>query len=131
MASRVLDVFKRASQDLWGNIQSVKKGDVVIVHDDTPCVTWKLAVIEDLIVGRDGLTPRAAMIRTANGTTSRPISRLYPLELTSEQDNYTVEGVSGTPDSDPISEGRRLSQTPARGATDKVKEWARGCLHLL
>lgn len=38
------------------NIQSVKKGDVVIVHNDTPHMTWKLAVIEDLIIGRDGLT---------------------------------------------------------------------------
>ena len=38
------------------NVQSVKKGDVVIVHDDTPRMTWKLAVIEDLIVRRDGFT---------------------------------------------------------------------------
>ena len=90
-------------------------------------MTWKLAVIEDLIVGRDGLT-RAAMIRTANGTTSRPISKLYPLELTSEQGNHTVEGVnnnSGTPDSDPMTEGRRPSRAAVRRGTDKVKEWAR------
>ena len=38
------------------NNQSVKKGDVVIVHDETSRMTWKLAVIEDLIIGRDGLT---------------------------------------------------------------------------
>ena len=71
-------------------------------------MTWKLAVIEDFIIGRDGLT-QAAMIRTANGTTSRPISRLYPLELASEQDNHIVEEAnekSGTLDSDPMSEGR-------------------------
>ena len=43
------------------------------------------------------------MIRTANGKTSRPISKLYHLELTSEQDSHTVEevnGNSGTPDTD-------------------------------
>ena len=106
------------------NIQSVKKGDVVIVHDDTPRMTWKLAVIKDLIVGRDGLT-RAAMIRTANGTTSRSISRLYPLELTSEQDVKEVNENSGTPNSDPMSEGRPPSRAAARRAADKVKEWAR------
>ena len=74
-------------------------------------MAWKLAVIEDLIIGKDGLT-QAAMIRTANGTTSRPISKLYPLEVTSEQDDHTVEEAnknSGTPDSDPepVSKGRR------------------------
>ena len=63
------------------NVQSVKKGDVVIVHDDIPRMMWKLAEIEELI-GRDGLT-RAAMIITANGKTNRPISKLYPLELAS------------------------------------------------
>ena len=54
------------------NIQSVKKGDVVIVHDDTPHMMWKLAVNENLTGGRDRLM-QATMIRTANGTTGRPI----------------------------------------------------------
>ena len=75
---------------------------MVIVHDDTPHMMWKLAVIEELIVGRDGLM-QAAMIRTANGMTSRHISKLYPLELASGQVSHTVEEVSensGTPDSD-------------------------------
>lgn len=43
--------------------QKVKGGDVVLVQDDTPCMNWKLAVIERLIVGNDGLV-RAAHIRT-------------------------------------------------------------------
>ena len=46
------------------NQQTVKKGDVVIVHDDTPRASWKMAVIDDLIVGRDGLV-RAATVRTS------------------------------------------------------------------
>ena len=100
----------------------------MIIHDDTPCMMWKLAVIEEL-VGRDGLM-RAAIIRTANGMTSRPISKLYPLELASGQVNHTVEEVSensGTPDSDsgPMSTGRRPSRAAVRRATDKVKEWTR------
>ena len=39
-----------------------------------------MAVIKDLIVGRDGLV-RAATIHTTTGTTSRPITKLYSLEL--------------------------------------------------
>ena len=62
------------------NQQTLQKGDVVIIHDDVPFVMWKLAIIEDLICGNDGLV-RAAIVCTANKTTNRPITKLYPLEL--------------------------------------------------
>lgn len=42
------------------NKQSIKKGEVVLVHDDTHRSTWKLAVIESLIEGGD------ALVRAAN-----------------------------------------------------------------
>ena len=37
------------------NSQKIKTGDVVLVHDDCPRVKWRLAVVEDLITGGDGL----------------------------------------------------------------------------
>jgi hypothetical protein len=58
----------------------VKEKDVVLVHDDGPRREWKLAVIENLIRSTDGEI-RAADIRTANGKTNRPISKLYPLQV--------------------------------------------------
>ena len=58
------------------NQRCVKKDDVVIVHDDTPRATWKMAVVEDLIVGKDSLV-RAATIQTTNGTKTRLITKLY------------------------------------------------------
>jgi len=60
----LLREFHRASDS---NQQAIRKGDVVIVHDDAPHVTWRLVVIEDLIVGGDGLV-QAAIIRTSNRT---------------------------------------------------------------
>ena len=36
--------------------QEIKTGDVVIIHDDTPRINWKLAVVERLITGLDGIT---------------------------------------------------------------------------
>ena len=45
------------------NKQLIKKGDVVFIHDDKPRLNWKLAVIEELLMGNDGLV-RAANIRT-------------------------------------------------------------------
>ena len=60
--------------------QTVKVGDIVKVHDDGAPLNWRLAVIEELIVGNDGIT-RAARIRTSTGVTNRPIVKLYPLEM--------------------------------------------------
>ena len=92
---------------------------MVLVHDDLP---WKMAVIEDLTVGRDGLA-LAAMIRTVNDT-SRPITRLYPLEVTAEQDDHTVAGTKENfeqPASDPVREDGRPKQTFARRAAEQFK----------
>ena len=35
--------------------QIIRKGDVVIIHDDKPRLYWKLAIVENLIKGNDGL----------------------------------------------------------------------------
>ena len=37
------------------NRQKVKVGEVVLIQDDTLRIDWKLAVIEELIEGKDGL----------------------------------------------------------------------------
>ena len=63
------------------NGQLVKCGDIVQIESDSPRVQWRLGVIEDVIIGRDGLI-RAAKVRTSRGlVTTRPIVKLYPLEL--------------------------------------------------
>ena len=64
--------------------QTIKVGDVVLIHDDSPRARWKMAVIENLIKGNDG-NIRAAEVRTDSGRMNRPIAKLYPLEITSEQ----------------------------------------------
>ena len=72
--------FHRSSGN---NEQTIKEGELVMVHDDKPRNTWKLAIIKELIRGNDGLV-RAANIRTKNGRTNRPITKLYPLEVSAE-----------------------------------------------
>jgi len=63
------------------NHQTIRLGDVVIVQDDfKPRLQWTLAVVDELLTGNDGLT-RAARIRTSGGITTRPIVKLYPLEV--------------------------------------------------
>lgn len=68
--------------------------DVVLVQEDGLPIDRKMAVIEKLIISEDGKV-RAAEIKTANGRTNRPISKLYPLEVTDESraENLVPEAV--------------------------------------
>ena len=66
----------------------IRKGDIVVVHDDAPRLHWKLAIVEELIKGNDGLV-RAVRIRTSNCTTTRTIVKLYPLEVVSYDQSPT------------------------------------------
>ena len=50
------------------------------MYNESPRNTWKLAVIEELITGRDGLV-HATKIKTSQGRTNRPIAKLVPLEV--------------------------------------------------
>ncbi|VDK17567.1 unnamed protein product [Anisakis simplex] len=62
-------------------------GEVVLLRSpNLPRAHWKLARIVDTPPSKDGAI-RTAKIRTATGrTTSRPISDLYPLEVTEQHD---------------------------------------------
>ena len=62
----------------------MKVGDVVVIHDDNPRVNWKLALVTSINRGRDGLV-RSVNLRTANGTTNHPITRLHPLEVQAKE----------------------------------------------
>lgn len=47
-------------------ISDVAVGDVVILKNDlTKRLYWKLAIVEELLKGKDGIT-RAAIVRVAN-----------------------------------------------------------------
>ena len=77
------------------NKQIIRKGDVMIVHDDKLGLQWKLAVVEDLIKGNDdlispflmtcllGLFVLPTLYRTDNIKITRLIIKLYPLEVSS------------------------------------------------
>ena len=66
------------------NQQTIRVGDIVIVQDDfKPRLQWTLAVVEELLTGNDGMT-RAAHIRTPSGVTTRPIVKLFPLEVSGD-----------------------------------------------
>ena len=105
------------------NHQMIKVGDIVLVYDDKPRYSWKLTIIEELI--------RAANIRTKNGTTNRPITKLHPLEITTrvtEQANKTdskekPERPITTPEPLTISTPQRQKRIAAVEARKKISAW--------
>ncbi|XP_065901997.1 uncharacterized protein [Dysidea avara] len=115
------------------NTQAVKAGDIVLIHDDTPRVQWKLAVIEQVNKGADGLI-RSANVRTSTGRTNRSIARLYPLEVTATETSTTTK-ISGLCDNlreqsampAPQPQGRPVRQAALQGR-QKVQQWTHSLL---
>ena len=64
-------------------------GDVVLVHDEGPRQSWKLGCITRLFTSSDENT-RVAQVKMSTGITTRPVVRLYPLELNVEEEEPNV-----------------------------------------
>ena len=76
-------------------LPSIAPGDIVIVHDESlPRGFWRLGKIEEVITGRDGKIRGAKVTLTSsNGSRSqlsRPVQRLYPLEIHSSSENKRI-----------------------------------------
>jgi hypothetical protein len=67
----------------YGNEQTIQKGDIVQIHDERPCTNGKLGLVKELVRGKDGLV-RSVRIKTRTGETTRPIVKLYPLEISTD-----------------------------------------------
>jgi len=50
------------------------------MHDDTPCATWKIGVVEALITGGVKIV-QTATLHTAIGLTNQPIAKVYHWSL--------------------------------------------------
>ena len=63
--------------------------------DEAPRSTWRLAIVEKLMIGKDRLV-RAAYIKTSQGRTNRSIAELIPLEVSSPTVTETEGSTSGS-----------------------------------
>ncbi|XP_064645114.1 uncharacterized protein LOC135498660 [Lineus longissimus] len=106
----------------------IKVGDIVLVHDDLKKrIQWKLAHVERLTYGNDGLV-RSAQIKTQNGTTNRPIVKLYPLEVSDDSESPKSSDdplENDTKDNESDSRPSRPTRRAALKAKDNIKEWSR------
>ncbi|XP_006811861.1 uncharacterized protein LOC100373153 [Saccoglossus kowalevskii] len=99
----------------------IKVGDVVLVHNDIDHrIKWPIAVVEELVYGRDKLV-RSAFIRTNNGRTNRSINKLYPLEMNADVTTMDIPRVNidtthlDLP-ADPRPSGNTIEPRPKRTA---------------
>jgi hypothetical protein len=73
-------------------------GEIVLIGDDNKKrLFWPLAKIIELIPGRDGKV-RTVKLRTRHGTVLRPIQRIFPLEIQSEE-NCVIKDKTGEEES--------------------------------
>jgi len=112
------------------NNQTISVGDVVIDHNDGPRVNWRLAVVTRLLIGHDGFM-HAAEIQTSTGCTNRPISKLYPLEVHSDEYVNKAPPIPTRVTDDtltvrhPERENRvdRPMRQSAKRSTEQMSEW--------
>ncbi|XP_055590154.1 uncharacterized protein LOC129742298 [Uranotaenia lowii] len=98
---RVQDIWKRWRLEYLSQLQSRTKnwsspekiivGKLVIVVDENqPPMRWKMARIEELHPGDDGVV-RVVTVKTANGSLKRPVAKLCLLPSPEEADAELVE----------------------------------------
>ncbi|CAL8109546.1 unnamed protein product [Orchesella dallaii] len=99
---------------------TLKVGDVALIGiENKKRLLWPIGKINEIIAGRDGIA-RVAKIRTSHGMLTRPLQRLYPLEVNevdAEIQEKTASNESESvvePDSSLRSRYGRLIKKPDR-----------------
>jgi hypothetical protein len=81
METRIPHIVARVHRRSGNHGDNINVGDVVQIHDEyLPRNRWSIGIIEDVVTGGDGHI-RAARVRSIREITTRPIAKLYPLEL--------------------------------------------------
>ena len=82
------------------SVVSVKPGDVVLIHDEGNRLYWNLGVILNVHYSSDNLV-RSATVRSKSGVITRPIIKLFPLEVSAKSDLTPTKDV--TDNLDPVN----------------------------
>ena len=90
-------------------------GDVVIIQNQSPNRhSWKLGIVDELIVGRDGII-RAAKMRAGKGVMERAVQHLYPLELSVDRKPMASSSLN------PVARAFRPTRAPAATANELIQ----------
>ena len=131
-----LTALREFHQTTGNNSAQRIKEEVVLIHDDGPRLHWRLGLVDSLITGNDGLV-QAANVRTSNQITSRPITKLYPLEVSAPTEliRIPIETETDNPSGDDsacvsgVTEPEKLpKRATAKRAVFRLSEWTRQLL---
>ena len=96
-------------------------------------VKWRLANVEDVITGENGLI-RVANIRMSTGKSNRPVTKLYPLEVTASEQTLLPKISSQHPLDKCAPTNKQSESVPAKGrpirraalrGRELVQEWTK------
>ncbi|KAI5724713.1 hypothetical protein M8J77_006281 [Diaphorina citri] len=107
----VSSMLNQSESNEWYNLSSytkpehcIKVGDIVLIGDyNVKRTDWPIARIVALVRGNDNHV-RVVKLKTRSGILTRPIQRVYPLEISSNGD-YCVSEDVGTDESDMTDNG--------------------------
>ena len=92
-------------------------GEVVIIQDESRNRnSWKLGIVERLIVGRDGIV-RGAKLRAGKGVLERAVQQLYPLELSCDRTDARLN-----PEAEPYRPRRDAAVAARHRIADAAQE---------
>jgi hypothetical protein len=77
--------------------ETVRVGEVVLIHSERNRESWPMGVIEEVYRGKDGII-RTVRLRTKQGYVVRTINKLYPLEVNFMYDEDEVQTFVEQPD---------------------------------
>ena len=103
--------------------QKIKVADVVLIHDDTSRNQWRLGSIIKIHRAKDDLI-RAVSLRVSNGRElSRPIEKLYLLEIHSDEKEELTEQTSLNKEHEIcLDKQTRPKRAAAQVAAQKIKK---------
>ena len=119
--SEYLTSLREFHKTLGKNEQSIQIGDLVQIHNESPGVIWKLGIVNKLIRGNDGHV-RALRIQTSNGETSRPIVKLFTLEV-SWTHSAAISDHTDEQHEDTTQRSTRPKRNASIKALEKIRKW--------
>ncbi|XP_011705757.1 PREDICTED: uncharacterized protein LOC105460953 [Wasmannia auropunctata] len=93
-------------------LRKIQVGDIVLIEDESKKrVEWPLARVKDIIIGK-GNEVRVVRLITTSGELIRPIQRIYPLELTSDQSKEVVQELINEKSNTDYNPNNKISEVP-------------------
>lgn len=98
-----------------------QRGDIVLIHSESPRIMWKLGKVSELYPGPDG-NIRVVQLKTSAGDIVRPVVKLYPIEQSLGVVSDCARGTPGPVMPEPSGAGGN-PRAPRQAALASTQAW--------